>query len=1216
MVPGWMNNNQPVGSGAPGAFRPPGAGNVQQPGMPQQQWNPAQQPGGMPMPPNAAGPPGPAGAFNPLKRQRESTGSPAFGVSPRQPPGQLPPTSRPGTAGPPDAAFNPYLQQSPMGQQQSIQHQQAALLRQQAQLSNQNSPNMPPTNLPQGGPAYTHTPTQNRPIGMQNHLFPGASPAQSFRQLPNAPPQRLPVNPNMAHGNMNPQVLEALQAMQQANNGSGPRQPPSMDDPRMQQQRQPHSASPAPSMSGVPQQPNRNMPPNFNPEQLQRQQAPPHIPGPPQQPLNPQQLAALQVQHLMQQHQQQGPVNAQPPRQQQPLQPPQQQPPGDPNHPPQGPPRQGSGSKASQDGFLRSLAEFMQKRGTPIRGHPIIGGKQIHLYNFWQVIQRHGGPRKLSLGNGWHSVANVLGVPGTGDLIAEKYQEMLAPFADHILRQQLAARKAEEARRGVQSQGPLQGSPQGPAQGHPQGPSQGLAQGPPQGYPQQLPQQNMPPPKRPNDAAQLEAMQRAAAAARTMQAQREQQEQHNLRMQHLQQQLQQRQQQQQQQHAQQGSPQLQRQQPPIAMGSQQVSPVDPRVSMSPNMPQGMLPPRGPAPVQPPQQHQLQHQHQLQQQQQLHPQQAPPHMRPGMQQPPMVKPPQHPVPPHMPPGMRGPPGLPVGPPGRGMPTGPMPPQGPQGPQGLQGHPPQRQQSVSQQQSVPRQPIPPASPVLPAAPPKPEVLEYVPKKRALQTHGGFQLDLLNRLGATVRETQPGRPKLRELGNIHLYGLNMSIQSGLNGEISYALDILNMIAGEPSCKLPLVACGDLLESLVELANDMLDELVEAQPDEANPEEDNEDGEKPYSLKRTYDEMMRDCMDESTLKLSAERSGGDSYKLRLAAERSLCITGILRNFSFFTDNQLFMADEQDLIDLILRYLSVLDLAPKQTVLLTQKNMLMMWKDLLVLLSNLAAQVRLPSVEAARTVLDLLLMFAPASPFSEDPEHLEFTTVDVSAHPYAPAAIDVMAKLLARDHNVELFTKVFNEAATASVPKYAHLTHAFALCISAVPEAEEDMQPRSVERRMAMLEQGLLAGISLARMCPTGGGVAQSWMTAGYGLVGRLLKIVLALSDTPAGRGPRYDPGFQGLDNGPFSRINKRILKLLKILASKSGPDMGEEGIADKRCGSTLITTPAMQLGVLLLPNMDWDIVKDLQALGEEANSKLELEEKKQSAAVQVRDV
>ncbi|CDW99118.1 hypothetical protein [Sporisorium scitamineum] len=149
-------------------------------------------------------------------------------------------------------------------------------------------------------------------------------------------------------------------------------------------------------------------------------------------------------------------------------------------------PQMGAANVASQPGmpglqgvpslrpehFIKMLVDLMKKRGTPITSLPKVGGRELDLYRFYQIVQAHGGSQGAHQKGAWPAIAMSLelaplGSPQTqalGQALATEYRNYLAPFEE-------AWQRAFQHQYQMSMAGANLGQAQGAAQTNPQAPS-------------------------------------------------------------------------------------------------------------------------------------------------------------------------------------------------------------------------------------------------------------------------------------------------------------------------------------------------------------------------------------------------------------------------------------------------------------------------------------------------------------------------------------------------------------------------------------------------------------------------------------------------------------------------------------------------------------------------------------------------------------------------
>ncbi|OTA90948.1 hypothetical protein M434DRAFT_397606 [Hypoxylon sp. CO27-5] len=383
------------------------------------------------------------------------------------------------------------------------------------------------------------------------------------------------------------------------------------------------------------------------------------------------------------------------------------------------------------------------------------------------------------------------------------------------------------------------------------------------------------------------------------------------------------------------------------------------------------------------------------------------------------------------------------------------------------------------------------------------EYAPCSREMPDHfyGGFDLESLRKLGDDLEKWRPEIPQPQELGNIDIHALTKSIQCGIHGEVRLALDTLGSItrAAEyiPTLSIDLRACDDLVESLIDCAEEQVDLLAE----KADPVSDEID-------LTSYEDVMRSCRLEAMSLRKPHIFGDAEYELEHAADRLLAITTILRNFSFMEVNQAILADE-----IVIKFLCgvIRSLGTHENLLRAPRNTLDFMKDVIILLSNVAGSIEIPGREQALCLLQFLLAFAPSPPPSLTTERVVFSSFEPSVHPYLPHAIDSLAKLLARDEPNRTHYKVIFAADASASPPFELLTRTFGLAVSPIPDQNKESRPANlpsfVEARKALLMQGLLAADIIAQLAPGyESGVTRAWLSSGEGFAQNLFRLIRTL--------------------------------------------------------------------------------------------------------------
>jgi SWI/SNF chromatin-remodeling complex subunit SWI1 len=439
-------------------------------------------------------------------------------------------------------------------------------------------------------------------------------------------------------------------------------------------------------------------------------------------------------------------------------------------------------------------------------------------------------------------------------------------------------------------------------------------------------------------------------------------------------------------------------------------------------------------------------------------------------------------------------------------------------------------------------------------------YQPNTRKLSASwGGLDVDQANNIGETLVRLKPDVPDVPEMGNLDVHAITRSLQSGIAGEVRYALDYLVKISNEHRIYLDLDMCEDLTDVLIDCAEEQVDILAEEAPEVSD-----------ILDLSSYEDVIRNVKTEIHGLQDIPEAGTLAYRLDRAADRLIAITTILRNLSFslpgMEKNQ-HVLSAPAVIKLVSNAIRLV--GTRMLFLRSHLNTQDFMKDIVVFLSNVADKVLLPSRDDALSILHFLLSFAPR-PCPTTLQPLRFTPYNPTIHPYYPPAIDSLAKLLARDEpNRSFYKHIFLENISSSTEiavyqQYDLLTRAFAFAIAVVPERVSSRAPanqadflRLVEARKPQLTQGLLAADILSTLCPSVEvGLAKAWLQAEDGWAPSLIRLALLLirrdveihqqraARHPGGAAPRHNPKE---DDAAYALITPRVFGTIKRLGQKS---------------------------------------------------------------------
>lgn len=461
-------------------------------------------------------------------------------------------------------------------------------------------------------------------------------------------------------------------------------------------------------------------------------------------------------------------------------------------------------------------------------------------------------------------------------------------------------------------------------------------------------------------------------------------------------------------------------------------------------------------------------------------------------------------------------------------------------------------------------------------KPVIESIKRRKGHPETHGGYEAKSLvwNKVVGEILALKPSVPTTQELGIIDIRALTMSLRSGIHAEIRLALDTLASLSNHRN-PLSLRDCEDLVEILIECAEDQVELLAENAAEVSDA-----------MLISSYEEIARGCRLEVASLQDVHEFGTLEYDLDRSVDRLICITTILRNFSFYQINHRSLADPVvvKFMTMVIRYLGT-----RNMLLRTYRNTLDFTKDVVVYLSNVSQVVDLPGKDEAFCILHFLLSFAPSPPpNSNSDEDVNFASYIPSTHRYYPLAVDSLAKLLARDDPNRTFYRSIFIADAASLPPYDLLTRTFGLAIAPLPRYGKLKIITAIEGRKPFLVQGLLAAEILTGLIPSSDHVlARSWLSSQDGFAPSLWKIVSALGPRVSQKRGRHPSTGRATEPDPrgHGMITFRGLAVLRKLVEKT---KDSEGLSRELPVGILPQRESL-LQSLLRPNMDVSLVRQL---------------------------
>jgi SWI/SNF chromatin-remodeling complex subunit SWI1 len=362
------------------------------------------------------------------------------------------------------------------------------------------------------------------------------------------------------------------------------------------------------------------------------------------------------------------------------------------------------------------------------------------------------------------------------------------------------------------------------------------------------------------------------------------------------------------------------------------------------------------------------------------------------------------------------------------------------------------------------------------------------REVDTYGGRDLRVIGEEITRLTQRRPIRD-INDWGNVDIEHLIMSIRSRLSTELSYALTTFTLLstmrAQTQGSGFPISQCVELLEEVVDLLED------EAFGDEDGYEADLSDD----PLVITHREMVNHIQDDANeLFVGLKHRQGSKDPAQGPRQREghivLAVLNIIRNLSTFPDNWSCLAQQEGMLDLMLRVCSVersKDGTPRAvSTVLSLTDLITARKDVLYTLTNLAGLIQFTSDPSLSKLSARMVrrMFELISSFLVDPmEAVPPLTVaqqsgiplhggNVKAPTLPDIALEVFTRLCQQDSNRQVFSR--------SVPP-AWLRGLFKSLVHRLPVIDPDFQLAARDTWLAYLEKTVLAIYSLAFLLPPG---------------------------------------------------------------------------------------------------------------------------------------
>ena len=408
----------------------------------------------------------------------------------------------------------------------------------------------------------------------------------------------------------------------------------------------------------------------------------------------------------------------------------------------------------------------------------------------------------------------------------------------------------------------------------------------------------------------------------------------------------------------------------------------------------------------------------------------------------------------------------------------------------------------------------------------------------------------------------------GAIDLFAVTMSLKCGVKSEVSYALNILNVLANacrtsgyENGLNFSLAQCDDLLETML----DVLEETAfghEEDEEEVDVLSDDEEldgmpansghsrsppARSPWLQLRTHVELYN-YASERELALHPQRARIDGKKVPVQplppSDVILSLLATLRTFSMTDGSVKLLSHSSRLHDLLLRLCnfrstsSPSDATYLPTVELSPTDLLTVRKDVIAILAEIGLEVRLSplSARSLQSLYDLFYFFL-AEPASHDQPGMQSS--DGSAlregflNVYTDLALTAFARVALPDANRELLAQ--------AAGSHRYVVDLFDGLLRLFPLSDSDFSAVIASQGEAgiVLEKAAMCLFNLAAIAPAD--VKRRWRCR-PGLHETLMRTVAQFM-------PAHPESF---DQNPYGTL---VLRLLETLAAIGGSGSDGEG-------------------------------------------------------------
>lgn len=394
---------------------------------------------------------------------------------------------------------------------------------------------------------------------------------------------------------------------------------------------------------------------------------------------------------------------------------------------------------------------------------------------------------------------------------------------------------------------------------------------------------------------------------------------------------------------------------------------------------------------------------------------------------------------------------------------------------------------------------------------------------------------------------------IGAVDIHALTMSLRCGMKLEVANALNTLTTLSYR-NVIVDLKQCGDLMDILFDMVLEYID-CVSPEPSEEIQDENAISQRKFISYKKLYQLVKKEC--DGFSEVARGDSITTSEEWLPLHDQCWCTVNMIRNFSFMIENHEYLASHPRLLQVLVRALYVgeddgsneiirgaISKVEENGVRMIYKrayDILELRKSVLIILSNIAAYLQLPSINVAKDLLVIIADF-----------------LDCTDDYYAQVALEVFAKISVSYENRLRIGGCDEETLTIVFERLAQMLN--------IGENFLGFGARPSVKDLSFLATLVMACFNFASLS---GEAMKKKMISTPGFISRMLRLSITLANIRDIRSSHDEDCIM---------LARRAMEMLKVLAKGNVEDF-------------LIYTKQL-LDALLTPYIDPVVVRDLESV------------------------